>query len=33
MTKKRLIQKLWKIRNEEVFEDWDIVKKKLKINP
>jgi len=31
MNKKKLIRRLWEIRRKEKFEDWDVVKKKLKI--
>lgn len=31
LTKKRLIEKLWKIRRDEKFSDWADVKKRLKI--
>lgn len=30
-TKKELIERLWKIRREEEFQDWDTVKKELNI--
>lgn len=30
-TKSELIERLWKIRREENFQDWDSVKKELKI--
>ena len=29
--KQKLIEKLWKIRREEQFEDWDKVKKELNL--
>jgi hypothetical protein len=31
-TKKQLIERLWKIRREENFEDWDKVRKDLGIS-
>ena len=31
-TKKQLIERLWKIRREENFEDWDKVKKELNLH-
>ena len=30
-TKKEKIQRLWKIRREEEFSDWEVVRKRLKI--
>lgn len=29
--KKELVERLWKIRREENFQDWDVVKKELNI--
>ncbi len=30
-SKKQLIERLWKVRREENFQDWDLVKKELNL--